>query len=202
MSALPKDDRITEAEYLALDHEGSDVKYEYINGYVYAMSGASKSHIRIEFNLPVILSETLDTRGCEGFGSDMQVKVEDSATYSYPDLSIVCEPPEFNENSSVATLLNPVVIIEILSPSTALKDRTIKFYEYQKIPSLQDYLLISQEQPRIERFSRGEGDTWSVIKVEGLENSISIPSLEFSLQLSAVYARVQFDGDEDSQNQS
>lgn len=188
MSALPQSDHVTEADYLTLERQ-SEVKHEFINGEVYAMSGASVAHIRISVNIVNLLSQQTD---CEVFNADMRVKISATSSYTYPDASVACDEANLMPDESAATLLNPTVIVEVLSPSTAQYDRTTKFDQYQQILSLRDYVLIYQAQPQIDIYSRGADDTWLLTRVQGLENTITIPSLKQTLPLSAIYNRVTF----------
>jgi len=186
--ALPGKRHYSIEEYTELLLE-SDTKLEYINGQIYAMAGAKTPHIRIGTRLTSILDFGL--RNCETFNSDQRVYVQPTGNYYFPDITVACGDILFKEDESVSTILNPKVVIEILSPSTELLDRRTKFYDYIQIPSLEDYLLVAQDEPRIERFSRGE-ELWTVLKVEGLDGSIEIPSLSLTLKLAEVYERVEF----------
>lgn len=189
--ALPEKRYYSVEEYTKLLLE-SDTKLEYVNGEIYAMAGASQAHVDIEDNVFGLLYTALRGKGCRPSSSDMCLEVEATGSRYFPDISVTCGERRLHPDESIAVLLNPTILIEVLSPSTELKDRKQKFYEYIQIPSLQDYLLIAQDEPRIERFSRGEGELWTVLKVEGLNSSIEIPSLSLTLKLADVYERVEF----------
>ena len=136
MSALPQDTRLTEAEYFALLedslHRDDGVKYELIDGYVYAMSGASANHVRITGNLYFALRSQLTGNPCEVFDSDMSVKAQADTHYYFPDVSVVCGEAQFVEDAPVAMLLNPTLLIEVLSSTSELRDRTTKFAAYRR----------------------------------------------------------------------
>ncbi|MEL6148729.1 MAG: Uma2 family endonuclease [Chloroflexota bacterium] len=192
MSALPQFDHPTETDYMAFERQ-SDEKHEFINGEIVAMSGASLAHIRISVNLANLLDNALTGTGCEVFNADMRVKIAAATSYTYPDASVTCDEPSLLPDDNAATLLNPPVIVEVLSPSTANFDRTTKFDLYQQIPSLRDYVLVVQEKPQIDCYSRGKNNTWLLKRVTGMDASITIPSLSRSLALRDVYSRVSFD---------
>jgi Uma2 family endonuclease len=126
----------------------------------------------------------------------MRVKIEATNTYVYPDVTVACGELEF-EDANVDILLNPTLIVEVLSPSTEAHDRGTKFAHYQTIPSLKEYVLVAQDQPRIEHFVRRENGHWDYSDVSGLEGVMRLPSIGCDLQLAEVYARVTF-GSEDA----
>ena len=191
MSAMPQPDhKMTEEEYLQFERN-SGFKHEFINGEVFAMAGASANHIDITGNVFYLLYSALQNRPCSVSQSDMRVKAI-SQNYFYPDVSVVCGQREFVEDEPVAILLNPTVIIEVLSPSTELRDRSTKFFEYQQIQSLQDYILVAQHTPRLELYSRGDNKGWLHTMVDVMSDSLYIPSIDTSLTLHDVYANVIF----------
>ena len=194
MSVMPRK-RYTEAEYLELEHE-SDIKHEYHDGEILAMAGASHAHIRISGTINRLLGNQLSGGPCEVYLSDMRVQSTAAKRYFYPDGSVVCGEPELLEDKT-ATLLNPTVVIEVLSPSTANYDRVEKFRYYRQIPSLQDYVLIAQDRPHIECFSRNaaaaDDDAWTYRDAYGLEASLAIPSIGCTLALAEVYERITFE---------
>ena len=189
MSALPKK-RWTADEYLAFER-ASDEKHEFINGDIFLMSGASREHNLIVFNLVRVLGNQLSGRPCEAYTSDMRVKLR-GRDYAYPDLVVVCEPPAF-EDSHVDTLLNPTLLIEVLSPSTEQYDRGDKFESYRALNSLQEYVLLTQNRPHIERYVRQSEGTWVLFEVSGLDTSLELPSIDCALKLADVYDKVVFD---------
>ena len=186
----PAEQFITAADYLALERQ-AETKSEYWNGGIYAMSGASRNHNRITINLGAMLHARLRGKPCEPFVSDMRVKVSPTGLYTYPDVSVVCGEPHF-EDDQLDTLLNPKVIIEVLSESTEKYDRGDKFAYYQTLDSLTDYLLVAQNQPYIEHFQRQADGSWRYSAVQGLETEIVIATIGCVLPLAEVYERVTF----------
>ncbi len=190
---MPKhDDRITEAEYFALLAESEGVKYELIDGYVYAMVGGKRSHQVLTTTLTGLFFVALKAKGCEPFDSDTPVRVP-TGNYFYPDNTVVCGEPDYAEDQPIDILANPTLIVEVLSPSTERKDRTVKFDNYRTIPTLREYVLISQDTPRVERFSLKEDGEWTINTAIGLDASIELPSIGVTLALADVYERVTFE---------
>ena len=122
----------------------------------------------------------------------MRVQIKFAGAYRYPDISVVCGEPEFAETKPVS-LLNPTILIEVLSPSTAVADRIQKLREYRRIPALQEYLLISQDSPRIERFLKQDDINWLYTDLSGLDQSLALPSVDCTLKFADVYRRIAFD---------
>lgn len=181
---------VSAEEYLALERK-SETRSELINGRIYAMSGASLAHTRIVTNLIRTVSSALEGRGCDVLAQDLRVKVSETGMYTYPDVSVVCDAPQL-EDVHHDTLLNPLVLIQVLSDSTEAYDRGLKFLHYQRIDSLQGYLLVSQKEMRVECFTRTP-EGWTYTQAAGLEASIAIPALDIVLPLKAVYERVQLE---------
>lgn len=200
MSMLPDERRISEADYLALDGE-RDVKYEFVGGIVRAMSGGSPQHVTISTNITGMMHHALRGGVCQVFHSDMRVHNAATGSYLYPDVSAVCGEPEYVAGVKNGTLLNPVLIVEVLSPSTELYDRREKFDIYRRLASLRDYVLVAQDQPRVERYTRNPDGTWIVAYAEGAGESILLPSLAVTLQLADIYERVTFPPDEQTGDQ-
>ena len=196
MSSLPQK-RWTPEEYLAFERK-SDEKHEFIDGRIYLMTGASREHNLIVFNLALFLGNQLRDRACEAYANDMRVRVK-GQDYTYPDVVIVCDPPEF-EDDHVDTLRNPTLIIEVLSPSTEQYDRGKKFEDYRALHSLQEYILVAQDRPHVERYVRQDRGTWLFSEVDGLEASLELASIQCALTLADIYEKVVFD-DENSTNQ-
>jgi Uma2 family endonuclease len=190
MSAVPKI-YLTPAEYLAFERQ-SDVKHEYFRGEIFAMSGASRQHVRISVNVTAWLAGQLKGRRCELFNGDMRVKVSPTGLYTYPDASVVVGRPRF-EDKELDVLLNPTVIVEILSKSTEAHDRGEKFAQYRTLDTLTDYLLISQDRPLIERFTCQPDGVWLFTESAGLDAVMPIESILCQLPLAEVYDRVEFD---------
>jgi Uma2 family endonuclease len=182
--------RITRAEYLSLERTSLDIKHEFFDGELFAMVGASRQHNRINMNLARELGIKFkaDNFRCEAFSNDMRVKTENS--YVYPDIIITCGDAEFEDNE-FDTLVNPVVIMEILSDSTELFDRTKKFFHYRKIPTLQEYILVSQHECWVEKYTR-QNDIWKYQSYEGINQILKIESAECELPLSEIYLNVKF----------
>jgi Uma2 family endonuclease len=186
----PAEQFITPADYLALERQ-AETKSEYLNGHIYAMSGASLKHNRIVAGLAVAVGAQLRGKPCEPFFGDMRVKVSPTGLYTYPDVVIVCGEPQL-EDTHFDTLLNPKVIIEVLSDSTEAYDRGSKFAHYRALESLTDYLLVAQNQPRMEHFARQADRSWRYFVADGLEAEIEIATIDCVLRLAEVYERVTF----------
>ncbi len=179
----------TPEEYLALERQ-AELRSEFIDGEIVAMSGGTKRHARLAFALARLIDRQLPEDGCEAFNSDMRVRV-DPMLYTYPDLTVVCGDNEVEEaeDDQDDTLLNPTVIFEVLSPSTEAYDRGEKFRRYQRIASLRQYVLVSQDQPWIEVVTR-QGDFWTYRDAYGLEATIDLGAIGCTLALVDGYARV------------
>ncbi|MEN3335307.1 MAG: hypothetical protein V7641_4672 [Blastocatellia bacterium] len=186
-SAQPR--RYTPEEYLELER-AAEFKSEYLDGQIYAMSGGSLAHAGITFNLYVQVGSQLKPP-CRGLSNDMKVRTSYAGLYAYPDLIVVCDEPVFHDKKG-DVLLNPKVIFEVLSPSTEVYDRTEKFFRYQMLESFTDYVLIAQSEPRIEHFSRHPNSGWLFNLVKGLENSLSVSSIECTLELARIYSGIEF----------
>lgn len=187
MSALPKN-YSTPEEYLALDR-ASDVHHEYINGEILDMTGGSFEHNRIALNVFRVLDSPLDSKGCEIFINDVRIKVTATGAYMYPDVIIVCGEQEA-EDEWGDTLLNPLILIEVLSSSTQSHDRRYKWAHYQRIPSLQEYLLVSQVEPFVEHYVRLPDNTWQYLTHTDMESTIRFPSIDQELSMKALYRKV------------
>lgn len=181
---------LTPAEYLAFERE-SESKHEYVAGEVIAMAGASRRHNLIQMDTGTSLNVQLRGRPCEVYPSDMRVKIGTLGVYTYPDITVVCGEPEL-EDTEQDTLLNPTVIIEILSPATESYDRGLKFHRYQLIPSLRDYLLIAQDRPSVEHFARDNDGRWTLARQAGAEEQIHLLGIGCVLDLAEIYRKVNF----------
>jgi Uma2 family endonuclease len=175
-------------EYLAVERR-SEGKSEYLAGEVFAMVGASKRHNLITANLIRILGNQLLDRPCNVYPSDMRVKVSPLGKYTYPDVVVACEEEEFDDEER-DTLLNPVVVIEVLSESTEAYDRGRKFEHYQYIESLTEYLLVSQEPYRVEQYVRQGGQEWKYYEYHSAEDVLLISVIGCELALKDVYVKV------------
>ena len=180
---------ITPAEYLSVER-GAASRSEYVNGRVYALAGASRVHNLIAVNTVSELRAQLRGRPCEVYVNDMRVKVERTGMYTYPDVVGLCEEPRF-EDEHLDTLLNPAVIIEVLSPSTERYDRGEKFAHYRRLASLQEYVLIAQDIRRIDHYRR-DGDSWVLTEVSEPDAALVLASLGATIELAAIYERVEF----------
>ncbi len=178
----------TPAEYLALERK-ADRKSEYLNGQIFAMSGASRRHNQITVNIAGELGAQLRGRPCFAFVSDMRTKVPMTGTYAYPDVVALCEEPVF-EDPHLDTLLNPNVIVEVLSDSTEAFDRGEKFSHYRRIPSLTDYVLIDQRKVRVEHYVR-RNTQWVLTEIDDPNDTVELDSIGCSLSLRDIYDKVE-----------
>jgi Uma2 family endonuclease len=181
-------------EYLSLERT-ADFKSEYLNGQIYAMAGSSPEHSAITVNITVALGSQLLDKPCRAFSSDMKVRTTRTGLFAYPDLSIVCGEPEFHDEKR-DVLVNPVVLIEVLSPSTEAFDRGKKFAQYQHLETLTDYLLIAQDEARIDHYVKQSDDLWLLSIARGSGGKIYIASLDCTLLLSQVYAKISLSATE------
>ena len=181
---------VSEAEYLQAERQ-AQTKSEYLAGQVFAMAGASRLHNTITLNIAGALRQSLRERGCSLFAIDMRVKVHDASAYFYPDVVIVCGQPQF-EDEQEDNLLNPVVIKEVLSPSTEDFDRTEKFFAYQKLDSLREYLLVSQDKVHVEHFIRHPNGQWFKREYTRGEQGVVLESIEVGIPISAIYEGISF----------
>ncbi len=187
MSAQPKP-LLSPEQYLQLERQ-SDVRHEFHGGELFAMSGGTLNHSAIALNLGAELRLKLRDLPCRVFSSDLRIKIEATGLYTYPDLSVVCGVPLL-EGDRKDTLLNPRVIVEVLSPSTEAYDRGKKFENYRTIPSLQEYLLVATDAPAIERFTRQSDGSWNLTVAKGPLARMPVASLQCELELAEVYAKV------------
>ncbi|MGE0606010.1 MAG: Uma2 family endonuclease [Pirellulales bacterium] len=181
---------ITPQEYLARERAAA-FRSEYYRGEMFAMSGASWEHALIKDNLARILGNELAGGPCRAVTSDLRVKVDESGLYTYPDLLVVCGEPRFEDNV-FDTLLNPRILIEVLSDSTEKYDRGEKFAQYRRIESLQEYVMLSQTQPLAERFVRQPDGSWLMTAVPGLDQAFTFGTIAVTAFLAEIYAGVRF----------
>lgn len=183
---------MTIEEYLSFERSSLDAKHEFYDGELFAMVGAGRNHNRINVNLTKKLGINFETNPahCEVFSNDMRVKVENG--YVYPDLVISCGEAEFEDNE-FDSLTNPVVIIEILSDSTEAFDRGDKFEYYKAIPTLQEYILVSQKKIWVGQFIRKDGGKWEYGSYQGADQVLKMESINYHLPLSELYLNVEFD---------
>ena len=185
MSAQPKL-KYTLEEYLELDRH-SEERLEYWDGEVFSMSGVSPNHNQIEINLTLALGPELLPRGCRIFAANTRIKVPSFPPYRYGDVSALCGQPIYEEIGGVAVLTNPMLIIEVLSPSTEAKDRGTKFSHYKSIPSFREYLLVSQDRPNVAQFLKQGDGFWLHREFDSPDDIIKITSLDCELSLRAIY---------------
>ncbi|MGI8495701.1 MAG: Uma2 family endonuclease [Pyrinomonadaceae bacterium] len=187
MSAIPKT-LLTAEEYLAFERK-SEFRHEYYRGEIFQMSGASREHNLIVFNLARQISSQLRGKNCEGYANDMRVFTPITGLYTYPDLTVVCGEPEFAD-AEFDTLLNPVILIEVLSPSTADYDRGKKFWNYQSIETLREYLLIAQDEIKIEHLIKLANGRWDVREYSLPDAKIELSSIGIGLEISEIYEKI------------
>ena len=185
---------LTPEEYITLERkavpDAETVRSEYINGEIINMSGASRAHNLITINISTALHSRLRGSGCETYANEMRVSTPSTNSYFYPDVVVVCEEPRFGDDV-FDTLLNPIVIVEVLSPSTEAYDRGEKFAHYRQLTSLQEYVLVVQDQIRVEHYRRQERQ-WIFTDFEKHDEILPLPSIECELPLREIYERVTF----------
>ena len=185
---------LTPQEYIDLERkalpDANTIRSEYVNGEIIAMSGASRAHNLITMNVSAGLHARLKDNGCEVYANDMRVSTPSTTSYFYPDVVVVCEEPRF-EDKTCDTLLNPIILVEVLSPTTEFYDRNEKFSHYQQLQSLQEYILVSQDSVNVER-RRRQVDSWIVTNSQNLAEHLPLTSIQCELPLQEIYARITF----------
>lgn len=199
MASKPKL-RYTVEQYLEWERE-AEYKHEFIDGQIVAMTGASRPHNLISMNIGGELRNLLKGSDCENYASDMRVAIPSRKLYTYPDGVVVCGEPEFEETKGLDTLLNPAVLVEVLSPSTESYDRGQKFVYYRTIPSLREYVLVAQDEVLVDHYVRQNEGGWLLHSYTDLGDAIHLPSLDASLPLSEIYYRVTFEPTDDDKEQ-
>jgi Uma2 family endonuclease len=187
MTGLSGPRHYTPEEYLTLEGQASN-KSEYIAGQIVAMSGASRAHSLITGNLLRVLSSQLLERPCEAHASALRVQVSARAMYTYPDIVVVCGDAQF-EDAAVDTLLNPTLIVEVLSPSTEAYDRGAKFGYYRQAPSLREYVLIAQDRMLVEQYVRADAG-WLLTETSDPAAIVEFPAIGCAAPLSEIYRKV------------
>jgi len=177
-------------DYLSLE-AGSPARHEYYDGAIFLMSGGTRAHARIALNVASALDEVLNDTPCEPYSSDMRLRTP-SGLYTYPDVSVVCGEPELIGKEKETTLLNPTLIVEVLSDSTHGYDRGEKFELYRSITSLREYVLIEQTRASVEIRRRSAGNRWTTSVVASLDQSVHFASINVDLPLARIYRRVRF----------
>ncbi|HEX8072506.1 MAG TPA: Uma2 family endonuclease [Pyrinomonadaceae bacterium] len=182
---------VTPQEYLELERKAA-AKHEYLKGEVFAMTGASLKHNRITVNIAAELKRQLKQTDCDVLVSDMHVAAPGATLYTYPDVVVVCDEPQL-QDSHFDTLLNPCLIIEVLSKSTAPYDLEIKFGYYRTIESLTEYLVVAQAEHYVAQHVRQPDGRWLITDIRGLETRIELASVPCTLALAEVYERASLD---------
>jgi Uma2 family endonuclease len=195
--STPESAVVSLAEYLEMERL-SETRHEYVNGRVYAMSpGAADAHHLICWNLMGALHDQLRNRPCRAYHADMRVKVSPTGMYTYPDIAALCDKPRLENFKGVDTLLNPSVIIEVLSPTTETYDRADKFEHYGYLESLQEYVLVSQKRMRVEQFVR-DGANWLLSDLREPTAILRLAPITCEIPLADIYRGVDFPPAENS----
>ncbi len=182
---------LTPEEYLAFERE-AEVKHEYYAGEIFAFAGASEQHNLIVANVIRELGIEVKGRPCKVYPSDMRVRISPTGLYTYPDVTAVCGEARFGDEHN-DTLLNPTVIVEVLSPSTAGYDRGEKFEHYRKLESLQEYLVIAQDRHHVEHHARQSNNQWLLSETDSVDEVIELPSIACRLTVTDIYEKVEFE---------
>lgn len=186
--------RLTPEQYLDAERS-AELRHEYYDGHIYAMSGGSYQHGQIIGNLTGELRTALTARPCSVVPNDLRLRVSPDGLYTYPNVIVICGDPRFADDRR-DTLLNPALIVEVLSPSTEAYDRGFKSAQYRTVESLEEYALVSQVEPRVEVFHRQSGGHWLLSEAVGLEAVCRFESLDCAIPLAEIYARVAFSPDD------
>jgi Uma2 family endonuclease len=189
MSRQTEKSYVTPEEYLAFER-AAEYKNEYFDGEIYAMTGASRKHNLISGNMVGLLWQQLRGKPCEVYPSDMRVRIPSANIYTYPDAVVICGEPQF-EDGRVDTLLNPTLLVEVLSKSTASYDRSIKAGYYRTLPSLAEYLLIAQNEYHVAQHTKQADGRWVIADMRGADGRVELPSVGCALSLSDVYEKVE-----------
>jgi Uma2 family endonuclease len=171
------------AEYLGIE-ASSELKHEWIAGRIYAMSGGSPEHSALAANIIRILGNQLDGKPCRVYTSDLRVRVTATGLATHPDVTVVCGGLEYDAEDPMAAT-NPVVVVEVLSPSTGSYDREEKFAHFRRVPTLRAYVLVSQQERRVEVFTRNDDQTWTLREVR--EGQAKVDAISCELSISEVY---------------
>ncbi len=187
MSAIPKT-KLTVKNYLEFERN-SDINHEYFDGEIFAVSGAKRNHNKIITNLSGLVWQHLKGKICENYSNDMRVFVPETGLYTYPDLVVVCGEPIFQDDV-FDTLSNPVLLVEVLSDSTEGYDRGKKFQHYRSIESLQEYILVSQNEARVEKYVRHGDEFWLLSEAVGVGSEIEFSTIECKIPLAEIYDKI------------
>lgn len=188
MSALSQTKKYTPEEYLALE-EQAEFRSEYNDGVITAMAGGSLNHARITKNVSRLLDEKLN-EGCESFTTDVKIQVENYRKFYYPDVFVICGEPVFYQKRT-DTIVNPILIVEVLSGSTEAKDRGEKMLAYRTLETLREYVLVSQDKAVVEQYSKNADGNWIHKATIGLNSKVKFESIEVELTLEEIYRRIK-----------
>jgi len=189
MPALTKKKKYTPEEYLALE-EKAEFRSEYDDGNIIAMAGGSLNHIQITFNLAKAVDREIRNK-CRTLPTEMKVYINAINKFYYPDVTIICEKAKFYEGRK-DTITNPKLLIEVLSDSTEARDRGEKFFAYQTLESLQEYVLVSQDKFLVETFTKQTDGSWRYLATIGLDSKVYLQSVEAELSMQEIYDLVEF----------
>ena len=189
MSAQPTP-RFTHDEFLDREAQ-SPFRHEFRQGRIEMMAGGTMDHSLIANNCSASLQRALAGRGCRIVGPDLLLRIEQADVSTYPDLMVICDAPNFHGRRKII-IDNPIVIVEVLSPSTESYDRGEKFDAYRQLPSLRDYVLVHQNEARIEVFSLESDGSWNQTEVSGLNARLTLESLAIEVPLASIYDLVEF----------
>lgn len=184
---------LSAVEYLHIERAAA-YRSEFFRGEMFAMAGGSPKHSLIKMNLAGSLWNRLRGHRCTAYDSDLRIRCR-TGLYTYPDASVICGELEFDDEHK-DTVLNPTLIVEVLSKTTEAYDRGKKFDHYRTIPALREYVLVAHDEPMVQRFLRNDDDTWTLTAVSGLERSLMLNSIGVELPLAEVFDRVDFTAEE------
>ncbi|MDO7847944.1 Uma2 family endonuclease [Hymenobacter sp. M29] len=183
-------DFISPEDYLRLERE-AEFRHEYVEGKIIAMVGASYSHNLICMNLGGEMRSQLRGKNYSVVGSDQRLQIMSGSAFVYPDLTVVCAPPKFNEEKKPDTLLNPTLLVEVLSPTTSQYDRSDKFMLYRQVPSLRQYLVLDSQSAYAELHTQDERGRWVLTETRDLDAVLDLSSIGCQVPLAEVYAGVE-----------
>jgi Uma2 family endonuclease len=190
MSALTQTKKYTPEEYLVLE-EKAEFRSEYDDGEIVAMAGGSLNHIQLTFNAAKAIARQIDGK-CRTLPSEMKVYIKAVNKFYYPDVTVFCEKPDFYKEKNDA-ITNPKLLIEVLSKSTEAKDRGEKFFAYQTLESLQEYVLVSQDKFLVETFTKQSDGSWRYLATIGLDSKVYLQSIESEISMQEIYYLVEFE---------
>jgi Uma2 family endonuclease len=190
--AVPKNLGITAEQYLERERASTGPRSEFFGGRIVAMSGARRVHVKIVANLMFALMSQLKRGDCDVYSNDLRVAADASGKYFYPDVTVACEGAQFLDDQ-LDTLLNPVLIVEVLSESTEAIDKSVKLDAYRAIPSLQDCLLIDSRSMTVDHYHRESPTAWLVTTITGPDDPIDLNAISATIRLAEIYDRVRFD---------